>query len=240
MKIQLNKIIITLLCIILGLFIAIQLKNVEGDYDFVSLNTIADLQSMVKRQQDEVASIKELINSNKNKLAEYEKAISEGGSIKDVLNKENQQLKIISGFVDLEGPGIIIKLSDSNRELYEWEDPNNVIVHDSDVLNIINDLKIAGAEALSINGQRVMSISEIQCAGATITINNHTYGQPFIIKAIGNPDTLSAAVKSPDAYASMLKDVYGLGLEVETYENVRISKYHNNINWRYLKPKEGE
>lgn len=240
MKIQPNKIIITLLCIILGLFIAIQLKNVEGDYDFVSLNTIADLQNMVKRQQDEVASIKELINSNKNKLAEYEKAISEGGSIKDVLNKENQQLKIISGFVDLEGPGVIIKLSDSNRELYEWEDPNNVIVHDSDVLNIINDLKIAGAEALSINGQRVMSMSEIQCAGATITVNNHTYGQPFIIKAIGNPDTLSAAVKSPDAYASMLKDVYGLGLEVETYENVRISKYHNNINWRYLKPKEGE
>jgi len=215
-------------------------KNVQGDYDFVSLNTIADLQNMLKREQEEISNIKELINSNKSKLIEYEKAISEGGSIKDVLEKDNEQLKIIGGFVDLEGPGVIIKLSDSVRELYEWEDPNNVIVHDSDVLNIINDLKIAGAEALSINGQRVMSISEIQCAGATITINNHTYGQPFIIKAIGNPDTLGAAVKSPEAYASILKDVYGLGLEVEIYENVRISKYHNDITWRYLRLKEGE
>lgn len=240
MKIQLNKIIIILLCTILGFFIAIQVKNVQGDYSFVGLNTITDLQNMVKKEEEEVSNIKELIYSNKNKLLEYEKVLQEGGSIKDVLEKENEQLKTVSGFVDLEGPGVIVKLSDGTRELYEWEDPNNIIVHDEDVLNIVNDLKTAGAEALSINGQRTMSISEIQCAGATITINNHTYGQPFIIKAIGNTDTLGAAVKSPNSNAAILKDVYGLGLEVETYENVRISKYHNDINWRYLTPKEGE
>ncbi len=241
MKIQLNKIIIIiLLCTILGFFIAIQVKNVQGDYSFVSLKTITDLQNMVKREQEEVSNMKELIASNKSKLIEYENAIREGGSIKDVLKKENEQLKTISGFVDLEGPGVIIKLSDSERELYEWENPNDVIVHDADVLNIINDLKIAGAEALSINGQRIMSISEIQCAGYTITINNHTYGQPFIIKAIGNQDTLGAAVKSPNTTAFNLKEVYGLGLEVETDEHVRIAKYNNSIVWKYLTPKEGE
>src|SRR5690606_19334456 len=100
--------------------------------------------------------------------------------------------------------------------------------------------KTAGAEALSINGQRIMSISEIQCAGATITINNYTYGQSFIIKAIGDPDILGAAVKSPESYATILKDVYGLGLEVATYENIRIAKYHGDIAWKYLTPKEGE
>lgn len=240
MKIHFSKIIIVLLCSILGFFIAIQLKNVEGDYSFVSLRTINDLQNMVKKEQEEISNIKELISSNKSKLLEYEKAIEEGGTIRDVLEKESEQLKIISGFVDLEGPGIIIKLSDSERELYQGEDPNNLVVHDVDVLQIINDLKIAGAEALSINGQRVMSISEIQCAGATITINNHTYGQPFIIKAIGNPDTLAAAVKSPDSFGFILKEVYGLGVEVETYDYVRIAKYNNNIHWRYLTPKEGE
>ena len=85
-----------------------------------------------------------------------------------------------------------------------------------------------------------MSTSEIQCAGATITINNHTYGQPFTIKAIGDPDMLGAAVKSPESYASLLKDVYGLGLEVETYENIKILKFNSDINWEYLTPKEGE
>ncbi len=240
MKTQLNKIVIIPLFIILGFFIAFQLKNVEGDYSFVTLNTIADLKNMVRREQEEVSNIKELIVSNKNKLIEYEKAIQEGGSIKDVLEKENQLLKTIGGFTDLEGPGVIIKLSDSERELYEWEDPNNLVIHDLDVLRVVNALKIAGAEALSINGQRIMSTSEIKCAGATITINNYTYGQPFIIKAIGNPDTLGAAVKSPDSYVTLLKDVYNLGVEVEVYDHVRISKYHNNIMWKYLKPKEGE
>ena len=104
----------------------------------------------------------------------------------------------------------------------------------------VNDLKTAGAEAVSVNEQRIMSISEIQCAGATITVNNHTYGQPFVIKAIGDPDMLGAAIKSPESYASLLKDVYGLGLEVEVYENVKISKFNSDINWKYLTPKEGE
>lgn len=240
MKIQFSKIVITVLCAVLGFFIATQIKIVKDDYSFVSLNTITDLQNLVKKEKEEVLGIGELINANKNKLIEYEKAISEGGSIKDVLEKENKQIKTISGFMDVEGPGVIIKLSDSERELYEWEDPNSVIVHDIDVLRIVNDLKIAGAEVLSINGQRIMSITEIQCAGATITINNHTYGQPFIIKAIGNPDTLGAAIKSSDAYAIILKEVYGLGVEMETNDYVRIAKYQNSIVWKYLTPKEGE
>lgn len=239
MKIQLNKIIIILLCIILGFFIAIQTKNVQEDLGFVSLRTITDLQNLIKKEEEELANIKELIISSKRKLAQYEEATSEGGSIKDILQDEKEEFKLISGFVDLEGPGIVVKLSDSERELYEWEDPNNVIVHDLDVLILVNDLKIAGAEAISINGQRIMSISEIQCAGATITINNYTYGQPFIIRAIGDPDILGAAVKSPESYASILKEVYGLGLEVAVYENVKVSKFNNDITWKYLMPKEG-
>ncbi|MDI9475257.1 MAG: DUF881 domain-containing protein [Natronincolaceae bacterium] len=240
MKIRLNKIILLFLCVVLGFFIATQTKIVQGDYSFVSLRTIIDLQNLIKKEEEELSNISELIMSSKNRLLEYETAISEGGSIKDVLAKEHEQFKMTSGFVDLEGPGVIIWLSDSNRELYEWEDPNNVIVHDLDVLILVNDLKTAGAEAISINGQRIMGTSEIQCAGATITINNHTYGQPYIIRAIGDPDTLGAAVKSPESYASLLKDVYGLGLDVEIYENVKVPKFGSDINWKYLTPKEGE
>lgn len=240
MKMRLNKIIIIILCVVLGFFIAIQIKNVQEDYSFVSLRTIMDLQNLIKKEEEEISNISELIISSKNRLLEYETAISEGGSIRDVLAREHDQFKMISGFVDLEGPGIIVWLSDSNRELYEWEDPNNVIVHDLDVLIIVNDLKTAGAEAISINGQRIMSTSEIQCAGATITINNHTYGQPFIIRAIGDPNILSAAIISPESYAALLKEVYGLGLEVSIYENIKIPKFNSDISWEYLTPKEGE
>lgn len=228
------------MCIVLGFFIAIQTKNVEEDYNFVTVKTLTDLQSLIKKEKEELLNISELIATSKNRLSQYEQAVNEGGSIKDVLKKEHDQFKMISGFVDLEGSGLVVRLSDSERELYEWEDPNNVIVHDLDVLILVNDLKVAGAEAISINGQRVMSISEIQCAGATITINNYTYGQPFIIKAIGDPNILSAAINSPDSYASLLKEVYGLGLEVAVYEDVKISRFNNSISWKYLVPKEGE
>ena len=127
MQIQLNRVIIILLCTILGFFTAIQIKNVQEDYSFVSLRTIIDLQNLVRREKEELSNISELILSNKSRFLEYETAIKEGRSIKDVLIKEHEEFKMISGFSDLEGPGIVVRLSDSDRELYEWEDPNNVM-----------------------------------------------------------------------------------------------------------------
>ncbi len=51
---------------------------------------------------------------------------------------------------------------------------------------------------------------------------------------------MSAVIKSPESYASLLKEVYGLGLEVSVYENIEILKFSNDISWEYLTPKEGE
>jgi uncharacterized protein YlxW (UPF0749 family) len=152
---------------------------------------------MLSGGKEELKQIQLLIGAQEAKLSKYESAIASEGSIQEILIQDIELMKIHSGYYDLEGPGVMVLLSDSDRELYEGEDPNNVIVHDADVLKIMNDLKTAGAEALSINGQRVLSTSEIQCAGATITINQFTYAQPFVIKAIGNPDLLNAAIRAP-------------------------------------------
>ena len=234
-----NNLIIFAICFILTFLIVMQLRSVEDDFGHVTLKTITDLQKSVAAERQEISDVKRLIRQNEIKLAEYRKALEEDGSIRDVVENELRNVKVLLGMTDLEGPGIILKLSDSERDLYEGENPNDVIVHDGDVLTILNDLKVAGAEALSINGQRILNTSEIKCTGPTITINNYTYAQPFIIKAIGDPATLDAALKAPNAYARNLREVYGLVVESQVSERVRISRFLGDISMSYATPREG-
>lgn len=237
---RINKnLLILSICFLLSFLIIVQIRSVKNDYGLVTLKTLTDLQKSVNAERQEIKNLKRLINQNEAKFIEYDKALETDGSIKEVIENELRDIKIIVGMIDVEGPGIILKLSDSERELYEGEDPNDLIVHDGDVLTILNDLKIAGAEVLSINGQRFLNTSEIKCSGATITINNYTYAQPFIIKAIGDPLTLDAAIKAPNSYAWKLKEVYGLIVESQASERVRVSKYLGDISLNYATSREG-
>ncbi|AKL95621.1 hypothetical protein CACET_c21750 [Clostridium aceticum] len=240
MKSLYTKIIIAFMFFILGFTIVLQFRNDLEDYGFVSLKTLSDLQGAIDTEKEEINNKRQLIVAKEEKLNEYQRALEEDGSIKEVLINEINAMRLTSGFLDVEGPGIVIRLSDSERELYEGEDPNNLVVHDGDVLTILNDLKIAGAEVISINGQRLLSTSEIKCTGPTITINNYTYGQPFTIRAIGDPQTLDAAIKAPGSYAWDLREVYGLIVESYTSDRVRIARHQGDISLKYISMMEGD
>ncbi|MDF2545489.1 DUF881 domain-containing protein [Anaerosolibacter sp.] len=231
---------ILLFAILIGFAISLQVKNVKGEYQYVPLKVIHDYKVSIESEEKELENLHRIVLDKKKQIQEYERIKEEGGDIEDAMLRELNEQKLIAGFVDVEGPGVILVLNDGTRELYEGEDPNAVLVHDIDVLTLVNDLKEAGAEALSINGQRVLSTSEMTCAGYTIRINNQVFAQPFIIKAIGDPKTLEAALKAPDSYAQILKEFYGLYLEVNTVLNMKIDKFSEDINHIYLtEVKEG-
>ncbi len=231
------KLNITIFCTIVGVLISLQIKNVSGDDLYIPLKEIHDYRLSIEAERKEIANLKEIIEVRTNSIKEYEKAIEEGGILEELMLEELKEKKIIAGFTDLEGPGIILILDDGTRELEEGEDPNNVLVHDMDILRLVNDLKIAGAEAISINGQRLLSNSEINCAGHTIRINNQFFAQPFVIKAIGNPKVLEAALVAPGSYGELLKQ-YGIYIKVDTSMNVQIPRYPEEIDFQYLKAHE--
>lgn len=238
MKYNAWKLNILLFSILVGFAISLQVKNVKGEYLYVPLKVIHDYKVAIESERREMENLRKMILEKKKQIEEYEKIKQEGGVIKEAMQKELEEQKLIGGFVDVEGPGIILVVNDGTRELYEGEDPNNVLVHDIDILNLVNDLKVAGAEAISINGQRVLATSEMSCAGYTIRINNQVFAQPFIIKAIGDPKTLEAALNAPGTYAQFLKEIVGLYIEVDTVLNMKIPKYSEEIDFQYLKPVE--
>ncbi|OPJ56861.1 DUF881 domain-containing protein [Alkalithermobacter paradoxus] len=226
---------VILLTFLLGITISIQVKSLDPNNVFVSLRSINEMQNQINLERIELENINKLIAERKYDIAKYELELKENGSVQNVIKNELEDIKTVTGLKALRGPGIVVTVADSEREIGLGEDPNDVIVHDIDVLKIVNDLKVAGAEALAINGERIISLSEIKCSGPTITINGSTYGQPFIITAIGEQKTLEAAIKAPNSYANILREIYGLRIHSNIFDEIEIPRYNKNINFKFIK-----
>ena len=134
------------------------------------------------------------------------------------------ELKVQAGLTALQGEGIIVKMDDSARVAKSGENPNVYLIHDDDILRVVNELRAAGAEAISINGQRLIATSEIRCAGPTLSVNNVRSAPPYEIRAIGEKKSLENAIKMRGGVAETLK-VWGIQIEVTTADDVYIPPY---------------
>ena len=97
------------------------------------------------------------------------------------------------------------------------------IIHDADITGILNELRSNGAEAISINGERILGTSKLVCAGPTIFLNKSRYPPPYVIKAIGDPDTLYNAIDQLPNVAIMR--IYGIRVDIRKEYDMVIDKY---------------
>jgi uncharacterized protein YlxW (UPF0749 family) len=135
----------------------------------------------------------------------------------------------------LEGPGVEVVIADSAKPLAKGENPNIAIVHNEDLLKIVNELRAAGAEALSVNDQRLVEASEISCAGPTILVNKSRVVPPFTISAIGEPGTMLAALKLRGGVVEGLQ-FYGIQVNITEKPNVLVPMYRGGTAYKYAKP----
>lgn len=235
-----GTLIILIISIGLGVLISTMMKSNLETYAPVTLlhleNTEKEIQATIK----EVNELEKIVENKQEELKSLMDLLSNEESIVDKLNENLMSNKTISGHLALEGPGIIIKMYDNQDEEIIGQDVNDDVIHDVDVLNILNDLRLAGAEAISINGERVITSSEIKCRGPVIGINGRVVGTPFIISAIGDPTLLMAAVNAPYTYGDILKN-FSIGFEPEERDEVYIPAYSGNFDFKYAKPiREGD
>lgn len=179
---------------------------------------------------------KELEKAEK-ELEEERKNSTENNSELEKKEEEIKQGNKIIGLSEVTGAGIIVTLSDSKKDASSVLDPSLLLVHDADVLCIINELKNAGAEAISINDQRVVPTSSIVCGGNIIEINEEKTGAPFIIKAIGLPEQLMGALSRQNGYVDILRGA-SVGVELKKSNNITIPKYTGVITYKYAQKVE--
>lgn len=143
-------------------------------------------------------------------------------------------LKFQAGLTALIGEGVMIKMNDSEKIASKDENANVYVIHDDDLLRVVNELRAAGAEAIAINGQRLTALSEIRCAGPTLSVNNTRSSVPFEIYAIGDKKTLQNAITMRGGVADTL-GVWGIKVEVEMLDEVYIPPYKGEVPHVYAR-----
>ena len=145
--------------------------------------------------------------------------------------KENRKLL---GLTEVTGQGFIIKLDD-NRQINSSEVLNvsDYLVHEGDLLYIVNELFNAGADAIAINDQRVTSKTSIICDGNIIRINGEIVSVPITIQAIGYPERMYYALKRPGGYLEVLANA-GVQVYVQKSEKITLPKYEGVYSSEFL------
>lgn len=224
---------ICLFCLI-GLLLVLQVKLFKVGGKHIQIADIQKLKNELVKEKAELEQIEELIFEYEEIIDNLSKSTDNPENVEEILKNRKDDFNLTSGFTDVRGEGVIIIITDSDRALLKNENPNNLIVHDVDIRNIIDDLRLAGAEAMSINGQRIIfNVTKIFCNGPTIKINDEVFAQPFIIKAIGNRNHLESAINAPEKYGNTLRE-WGIFVEVNTSINIEIPKYTGSYEKKYL------
>ena len=213
---------IACVCMVLGFMLAVQFRSTQDIKASVPQQRVEELSNRLQQAEKEKASLQSELDDIKSRAGEEQN------------NKIGEDLRTAAGLTALEGPGIIVTIDDSKKSAKADEDLNLYLVHDEDLLKVINELRAAGAEAISINGQRMTAVSELRCAGPTLSVNNVRSAPPYEIRAIGESKTLENAMKMRGGVAETLK-VWGIQLEIRTSEDVLVPAHKGSTQLKYAR-----
>lgn len=185
-----------IVCIVTGFMIGYSYNNAKDEkkVDTSYLNQEDFYRTELIEQQERNKELNDEIIDLQNQIREYEQSFSEGKEDLVELFEEAERLRLMLGELPSEGQGIKVTLKDGEYNP-RTTNPNEYIVHESHIFMVINELKISGAEAISINGERITPNSYIYCNGPVITVDGKQFPAPFEIEAIGNPKNLIGSLK---------------------------------------------
>lgn len=144
-------------------------------------------------QQERNKELMDELEQLEKKIREYEKQFAVSEESSDILLREAKQLRLTLGLIESEGEGVRVTLKDGEYDP-KSTNPNDYIVHERHIFAVLNELKIAGAEAIAINGQRLKANSYIVCNGPVITVDGKQHPAPFVIEAVGDQKVLIASL----------------------------------------------
>lgn len=228
-----GKISIMVICLLVGIMLSVQFRTSES-YGTNLRDTRNDelfLKNSALSEQNEALS-KEVVS-----LREKMTNVASGNQVTADLQTELKKSNMAAGLIPVYGPGIIVTLNDSPRALQPGGNPNDLLVHDEDILKIVNEMKASGAEAISVNDQRITAMTEIRCAGTTILVNMNKVAPPFVIKATGDPQLLESGLTIRGGYLEILKSI-GLQTQLEKNDRIEIPAYTGALNIKFTNPKQ--
>lgn len=221
------------MCFVLVIAICIQINTVNNSYTGVAkTKTENELRDSVLKMKEKYDEAYALVEENETIIENLRKQALTSAEDSEEIKTNLDQYNMYLGYTEVKGPGIVITVSDADSN--SNNDSYLSIVHDADLLELVNALKNAGAEAISINGERITNATAITCIGNVVKINGEKVGAPFEIKAIGLTSKLYGSLTMPGGYVELLRRD-GVQVKIEQYdkETIIIPKYDGVYKFEY-------
>lgn len=236
-----KQIAITLgiMCFILSIAIVIQIKTMN-DANSTASQTLLDnkLRDEVLRWKEKYDNISEDLKRSEQRLEEVRTVATQNDTSAQAKQEQLKENNILLGLTDVIGDGVVIELQDGTASETDTflgiENSSKKIVHYSDLIALVNELNNTGAEAIEINGQRIVNTSAITCEGTVIKVNGEKIGSPFVIKAIGSQGLLYGSVTRIGSYIDVLVSE-GVLVNARKEDDITINKYTGVITSKYIK-----
>lgn len=219
-------IVLGVVCCVLVIAIFAQMKTVNDMENSVgsSWSSNSELIDEVLKEQEKYNKLFEQLERAEERLEEVRKEATAGNQEATEAEKELKENNILLGLTDVKGEGIIIKLDDNRNVEGDELNVSQYLVHEEDLLQIVNELFNAGAEAISINDHRVTNTTAIRCDGNIIRVNDQVITVPITIKAICSKAILNTLIR-PGGYLELLEE-QGVIWEIEPKGEITIQKYN--------------
>lgn len=226
-------VVIFIVCIVLVSVMLMQFRTVEQT-DITEIENMreSELRTALaewKTKYEEVAVQLEDVNK---RIEEYDKTINDNEEASKLIDEELKESNILVGKTNVYGEGVVVTLANNEEQKIEAYD----------LIDLVNELRYAGAEAISINEQRVLNMTDIVDMGdyAYITVNSQRIQEPYIVKAIGDKDYINSILNLKGSGFVDRSKALGMNVSSRTENKVEIPKYDGEFEIKYLKEVENK
>lgn len=198
------------LFIFIGIVIASQTKT-QAELESIKQAPTRQLEkttALLKEAEEKKALLEDEVATLRKEVEKMQSSSSPG-----ISKQQIEKIYQIAGLTEVKGNGVKVTLDDRSSSKLSTPD-NDGLVHSDDILKLVNELKSAGATAISVNNQRLVTTSEIVEAGGSIMINQTRLVSPYVINAIGEPDALKIALSFRGSILEYLR-FYGITIKIE-------------------------
>lgn len=232
--------ILSIISAIIGIMLTIQLRSNLHPVQMES-RSIAELRTSLQKELEKHKNLLADISKYNQLFYQYETALNESESI-SVMKEELARTRKLAGLVSVEGKGAVVSIVDTDPITFEGTTDENAIegysgsyvIDDEDLRWLVNILFANGAQAISINGHRLISTTAIRNVGDTIQIDTRTIQPPFELKALGDPDVLISALKLEGVEENF--KLANKTVDIEKRDKLMIPANNKERNIQYMKP----
>lgn len=232
------RVLVPLVCLVAGVVFAVSARNPSGSE--LRVPGVANLADTVRAAEKRVAAADHLATSLQRQVERgTRQAASRNGAVASAQARITPLLGP-AGLQAVSGPGLEVVLDDAPAGTDSGVDPNQLVVHQSDLQAVVNALWAGGAEAMAISGERIVATSAVRCVGPTLLLNGQVFSPPYRVSAIGPARAMQARLaESPGVQLfEEAASYYGLGYTVETKTETDLPAYNRPISLTYAKAGE--